>query len=127
MILAVTGGRALVPGPALARRFYDVVLERVPVPYGVLRHGGAGERSRAGLWLRGADLWAADAAATLGLAVVEYPADWGLHGKAAGPIRNRAMLEGPPGVRLLIAFPGNRGTADCIRAATERGIEVVRL
>lgn len=117
MILAVTGGRDLVVGPELAAAFYRVVCERVRVPYGVLRHGGA----------RGFDVWAAGAAAGLGLAVSVFPADWGVHGKAAGPIRNRDMLVGPPGVRLLIAAPGGRGTANCIDQATKLGIEVIRL
>lgn len=53
-----------------------------------------------------------------------YEADWGKHGRAAGPIRNRKMLEH---VELLIAFPGGRGTEDCIRAAHEQGIPVLRV
>lgn len=54
-----------------------------------------------------------------------FRADWDKHGKAAGPIRNRAMLDS--GVDLLIAFPGGRGTQDCVRAAKERGIPVLRV
>lgn len=61
-----------------------------------------------------------------------YEADWSRHGKAAGPIRNREMLtEFRPDedyvrhVDLLIAFPGNAGTADCVRQARELGIPVL--
>ena len=42
-----------------------------------------------------------------------FPADWDTHGKRAGPIRNKQMLdEGKPD--LVIAFPGGRGTANMI-------------
>lgn len=53
-----------------------------------------------------------------------YTADWTKHGKAAGPIRNRAMLTGAD---LLVAFPGYKGTADCVRQAHEMGIPVLRV
>lgn len=67
---------------------------------------------------------------------VVYRAAWGVHGKAAGPIRNAAMLEGSGNLRsvaldcradLLIAFPGGAGTADCVRQARELGIPVLEV
>lgn len=52
-----------------------------------------------------------------------YKPDWRTHGHAAGPIRNRRMIEeGKP--NLVLAFPGGRGTADMIRQARAAGIEV---
>lgn len=52
-----------------------------------------------------------------------FMADWKKHGKAAGPIRNQAMLEqGKPD--LVLAFGGGRGTADMISRARKAGIEV---
>ena len=46
---------------------------------------------------RGADRIAGEVAKSLGFYVIEFPADWDLHGKAAGPIRNSQMLaEGRP-------------------------------
>lgn len=51
------------------------------------------------------------------------PADWNLHGKAAGPIRNKAMLS-EPGVRQLVAFKGGNGTWNCIQTAKRLGIDV---
>ncbi|ACL58817.1 DUF2493 domain-containing protein [Methylobacterium nodulans] len=52
-------------------------------------------------------------------------ADWRQHGRAAGPLRNARMIaEGRPD--LVLAFPGVRGTADCVRNAEAAGIRVVR-
>lgn len=52
-----------------------------------------------------------------------FCADWAKHGKAAGPIRNREMLAAKPD--MLLAFPGGRGTADCVRQARQLGVAVV--
>ena len=49
---------------------------------------------------------------------VTIEADWQKHGRAAGPIRNRLMLDSYPDA-FVIAFPGGRGTADCVRTANE--------
>jgi UDP-N-acetylmuramoylalanine-D-glutamate ligase len=52
-----------------------------------------------------------------------YPAQWDKYGRAAGPIRNKQMLdEGEPD--LVIAFPGGKGTANMVNQAKERGIPV---
>lgn len=54
---------------------------------------------------------------------IPFKPDWDAYGPAAGPIRNKRMLdEGKPD--LVIAFPGGKGTADMIWQATERGIPV---
>lgn len=53
----------------------------------------------------------------------EVKANWDLHGKAAGPIRNSKMLtDYKPDV--VIAFPGGKGTADTVSKAKSKGIEV---
>lgn len=53
-----------------------------------------------------------------------FAAEWSLHGKAAGPIRNRTMLrEGKPDV--VIAFPGGAGTAHMVKIAKAAGVEVL--
>lgn len=56
------------------------------------------------------------------ITVEPHPARWEKHGKAAGPIRNRQMMEGAD---LCILFPGGRGTADCAKAAWAAGVEVL--
>lgn len=78
-------------------------------------HGGA----------RGADRFAGEWAKDNGISVEAYHADWKKHGKSAGPIRNRKMLEqGRPDV--VVAFRGGRGTADMIRRAEAAGVKVIR-
>jgi hypothetical protein len=48
--------------------------------------------------------------------VIEFPANWKVYGRAAGPIRNMKMLlEGKPD--LVVAFPGGIGTADMVKKA----------
>lgn len=74
---------------------------------------------------RGADYQAKMWAKMNEIAFEEYRADWEKHGRAAGPIRNKQMLdEGKPD--LVVAFPGGLGTANMIRQAEARGIEVVQ-
>ena len=53
-----------------------------------------------------------------------FKADWSLHGKAAGPLRNTAMLD--YAVAILLAFPrkDSKGTKDCINQAKQLGMEV---
>lgn len=94
----------------------ELRLRRFPLATTML-HGGC----------RGADLIAAKIATKLGcIDVREFPADWATHGKAAGPIRNRQMLDQNPD--LVIAFhpdlSNSRGTRDTVEEARRRGIKV---
>ena len=74
---------------------------------------------------RGADGLAYSWCQTLGVAVEPHPADWRRHGKAAGPIRNQAMLDA--GADLVIAFPGGRGTAHMVGIARKAGVPVLEV
>jgi len=61
---------------------------------------------------------------TRGVPVEAYPADWEKHGRAAGPIRNKCMLEeGRPD--LVVAFPGGRGTTNLVQQARAAGVRVL--
>lgn len=60
------------------------------------------------------------------VAYVRYVANWAAQGKAAGPIRNTVMLtEFIPA--FVLAFPGGRGTEDCVRRARSMNIPVLRV
>lgn len=73
----------------------------------------------------GADTLARDWAVERGIPQEAFPADWERHGRAAGPIRNKCMLdEGrPDGV---VAFPGGRGTQNMTKQAEAAGLKVWR-
>ena len=75
---------------------------------------------------KGADKIAGQAARELGIPVQIFPANWARFGAAAGPIRNRQMLDEKPD--LVVAFHDHisesRGTADTIKEAKRRGIPV---
>jgi hypothetical protein len=76
---------------------------------------------------RGADYLAARWSATNDLNEhARFTADWTLHGRKAGPIRNQQMLDqGKPD--LVVAFPGGRGTADMVSRAKAAGVKVVEV
>lgn len=72
---------------------------------------------------RGADLLADQYARERSLKVLSFPADWNLHGRRAGPIRNIKMLtESQP--HVIIAFKGGNGTAHMVRIGKEAGVPV---
>jgi hypothetical protein len=74
----------------------------------------------------GADLGAKLWAISEYIREIEFKADWEKHGKAAGPIRNRRMLEvGKPDV--VCAFEGGRGTANMMKQAYEYGVPVITM
>lgn len=72
---------------------------------------------------KGADTLAGGVAATQGLLVEAYPANWSAYGMAAGAMRNQQMLD--TGVDLVIAFPGGKGTADMTTRARDADVPVL--
>ena len=74
----------------------------------------------------GADRIASDWAFRKGVDGHRFYAEWGQHGKAAGPKRNQRMIdEGKPD--LVLAFPGGRGTADMVQRAKAAGVKVIEV
>lgn len=110
MRILVTGGRNYADAQTVARTLSAYTAH--PDQFHRLVHGGAS----------GADLLSAAVAYTLGWSVEAHHADWGRHGRAAGPIRNQEMADA--GADLCIAFAGGRGTADMVRRAQAAGIPV---
>ena len=70
----------------------------------------------------GADRLARVWASRSNVPFVTEAADWKTFGRAAGPIRNRAMID-KHHPDLGLAFPGGRGTADMKRQAEDAGID----
>lgn len=79
----------------------------------VVNGGAPGADSLACLW-----------AARNNVAESVHYADWSVHGKSAGPIRNQLMLELHPDIKAVIAFPGGAGTKDMIDRAKAEGFPV---
>ena len=105
--IIVCGGRDYADAAAVGR-----YLSRLSKPFRIIVGG-----------CRGADALAREWAERNGVACVVVSADWATHGRAAGPIRNRRMLEdfAPCAV---VAFPGGAGTRDMKRQARAAGVPV---
>lgn len=74
---------------------------------------------------KGADSIADAAARQLALSVTVFPANWGKYGRAAGPIRNRQMLdEGQPDKVIAFWDGVSHGTGDMVRRAMSAGVPV---
>ena len=117
LVIAAGGGRDLAwPHQRIAA---ELLARTGGRPVHLLLHGGA----------RGADAAIGRAAQQLGWASLVMPAQWQRHGRAAGPIRNRELLEqaiaraeahSSPGYQasvLVVAFPGGTGTASLVQQA----------
>src|SRR6266704_483669 len=74
---------------------------------------------------KGVDRLAADIWSHWEGRVEPHLADWKKHGNAAGPIRNQEMVDA--GAKFVIAFPGGKGTADCVERAEKAGIQIRRV
>lgn len=99
------------------RLFHELSTIHKGTPISCIIEGGA----------RGADYLASRWSAANDLKDhIRCTADWTLHGKKAGPIRNQLMIdEGRP--NLVVAFPGGSGTADMVRRARKAGVKVIEV
>ena len=117
LVIAAGGGRDL--AWSHQRIAAELLARTGGRPVHLLLHGGA----------RGADAAIGRASQQLGWSALVMPAQWQLHGRAAGPIRNRELLEqaiaraeahSSPGYQasvLVVAFPGGAGTASLVQQA----------
>lgn len=112
--IVITGGREHKVTPEEMMTFFRLFTEHGGTE---LHHGDA----------RGVDRSIAAEARARGITVIDHPvskSEWEEHGKIAGFIRNTRMLS-TPGVKLLIAFPGDNGTRNCVQRAKAMKIKVV--
>lgn len=107
MILLVTGGRNFVDFESFAS-----AMRGLPSPVDLIIQGGA----------RGADALAKRYAKQQGIHCAEVLAMWDFSGKAAGGIRNSAMLLLKPD--YCLAMPGGTGTADMVKKCEVAGVPV---
>lgn len=107
--ICVTGGRDFNDKDFIVKTLSKFVGQNI-----ILAHGGAS----------GVDEISAEFACQQGWPVIEYKADWKKYGNSAGPIRNEEMLfKFKP--HMLIAFPGGKGTLNCINNAKSKEILIV--
>jgi hypothetical protein len=104
----VAGGRDFADYTYLSKNCLDIIDEGDEIV-----SGGA----------RGADLLGERFAKENGISIKRFPANWNLHGKSAGPIRNKQMAQYADG--LICFWDGeSRGTKNMIDEATSRGLEI---
>jgi hypothetical protein len=111
MIVTVTGGRDFSD-----RTFVEYVLDGMHESSQItaLRHGGSlGVDTHAGEWAR-----------LRQVPVQVFWAKWESEGKRAGANRNARMLDARPLTEGLVAFPGGKGTQNCVMNARKRRIPV---
>ena len=111
MKILITGGRDFADAKLL-----NAALDRLhsEAPITCVIHGAA----------KGADTLAGQWANANPIEEIACPADWKQHGRAAGPIRNKFMLEEHQ-PDLVVAFSGGRGTANMVGLAEKSGTKVL--
>lgn len=114
MVILVCGGRDYL----MAAEDYKALDKmHAATPVTLLIHGDAPGADR------GAALWAE----YRGIPIRCFPADWERYGKSAGPMRNEDMLRELQRYteRLVVAFPGGKGTANMVKQAQRAGVDIV--
>ena len=113
--ILVTGSRNWTDKVTIAKAIREAWLVEGR-PYGVtVVHGGA----------RGADYIAGVYARRLGFNVEVHEADWDIFGKAAGPMRNKEMVDAGADVCLAFIKNESKGATGCAAMAEKAGIPVV--
>jgi len=122
MIVTITGSRNSMS--AQDKEFVFGVLNRLQVSIYAMFVGDA----------TGIDDLASEWALELQRTCYKYYANWHKYDRAAGPIRNKIMLDAAKKYAdgcqrdvVLLAFPGGSGTRNCMKQAKEMNIQVLRI
>ncbi len=75
---------------------------------------------------KGADTLANQYALDKNIKCRVFEADWEEHGKSAGPIRNKEMLEAYINA-TVVAFEGGKGTKNCVEQAIKKSMMVINV
>ena len=116
MIVVICGGRDYKFNPADLEMLSEM---HNKINFELIITGGA----------RGADTEANLFARRHSIPLKVFNANWKLHGKSAGPIRNKIMLDylltfHDKNNLAVIAFPGGRGTQNMVSIAKESGVKI---
>lgn len=121
-VVVVTGGRDYTN-----RKYLETQLDALDPDH--IIHGGAeGADGLASLWA-----FKQDVKRRREVSQQCFMADWATYGNSAGPRRNAEMaafaakLAASGANVTVVAFPGGRGTANMVSAATKRGLKVLDL
>jgi hypothetical protein len=74
---------------------------------------------------RGADSLATEWAKERNVKCELFPANWEKHKRAAGPIRNKEMIDSK--LDVLVAFPGGKGTQNMIAQCKKNNVKVFEI
>ena len=109
----IAGGRDFNDYPLLKTKCDNILADKTTTHRIIVVSGAA----------KGADSLGEQYAREHGYAIEQYLADWGMHGKAAGPIRNAQMANSAD---ALIAFwdGQSKGTKSMINIAKRKGLGV---
>ena len=121
-IVLVTGGRSYTDRERVFAEL-DAIGPGLVIEGGCRHRGG----TRGGVpVIVGADFYAYEWGHARGVHVLTIEALWAAKGDRAGPLRNSVMLRVASlvGCSLVLAFPGGKGTADCVAKARAAGLEV---
>lgn len=109
--ILVTGSRKWTDKQAVFRALDEITKDIHPSEVLII-HGDAA----------GADQFADEWAKTHRAPRAIFPAHWGKHGNAAGPIRNRQMnSEMQPDIVVAFPLEDSKGTWDMVRVAQDAG------
>lgn len=109
----VAGTRSFDDYDLLCRKLDGMLVNKKHTHRIVILSGGA----------KGADALGERYARERGYGLQVYPADWDAHGKAAGPMRNEAMVKCANAAVFFWDCVSN-GTRDCLKKARERKIPI---
>lgn len=117
----------IVSGTRTDLSVYDeAIIQAMLIEYGV-DDSESIDRLHHGACPTGVDAWVDTLAKGWPLQVKRHPAHWTTEGKAAGPIRNRRMIEEAE-PNMCFAFPRrgeeNKGTRDFIQACLAAQVDV---
>ena len=110
----ICGGRDFT-NDVLFSKVMEGLIDKRGLPRKVVQGGANGADAMGDIWAR-----------AFGLENVTVNADWQRDGRAAGPIRNARMLS-DHAIDLVVAFPGGRGTADMVKKARRKEIDVAEV